>query len=148
MPLDQQISQPVTVASITPITDASARSNLLPGTNGLGYVTGTGGAVTQLTSRTTGVTLSKWNGAITTHNASLAAEASAEFTVTNTLVVATDVINLSIRSGSNGGNTRVSVSGVAAGSFNIRVHNDNAAAGTAETGAIIINFLVMNAVAA
>ncbi len=113
-----------------------------------GRVTGDGGAVTQATNRTTGVTLSKMCGTITTHNASLAGLASAEFVVTNTLVKATDVVVTSIQSGSNSGGTIVSVSTVAAGSFKILVSNNNAAAGTAETGAILINFLVLPSVAA
>ena len=114
---------------------------------GIGYSTGAGGAVTQLTSRTTGVTLNTVAGAITTNTASLAAEAAAEFTVTNSRVAVTDTVVASIRSGSNGGNTDVIVSTVAAGSFNLKVCNNNAAAGTAETGAIIINFAVIKAVA-
>lgn len=117
---------------------------------GYGASTGSpavGGAVTQITNRTTGVTLSKPCGTITTHNASLAAEASATFVVTNTLVAATDVVVVSIQSGSNGGGTIVSVSAVAAGSFSIRIHNGNVAAGTAETGAILINFAIIKAVA-
>ncbi len=117
-------------------------------TAGFGYMTGVGGAVTQATNRTTGVTLSKLCGTITTNNASLAAEASADFVVTNTTVAATDVVVVSIKSGSNGGGTIVSVVGVAAGSFTIRVHNGNVAAGTAETGAILINFVVIKSVAA
>lgn len=107
----------------------------------------TGGAVTQATNRTTGVTLSKMCGQITTSTASLAAEASANFTVTNTLVSEGDVVAVSIQSGSDGGNTAVSVVTVADGSFVIKVSNNNAAAGTAETGAIIINFVVIKAVA-
>ena len=118
------------------------------GTGGIGYQTGEGGAVTQITSRTTGVTLSKLAGTITTHTASLAAEGTADFTVTNTLVAIGDVVVVSVQSGSNGGGTIVSVSTVAAGSFAIRVHNGNVAAGTAETGAIIINFAVIKAVSA
>ena len=114
----------------------------------LGYATGAGSTVTQATNRTTGVTLSTLTGSITTNNASLAAEAAAEFTVTNTFVEIGDVVVISQRSGSNGGNTDVYVSAVAAGSFNIKVANNNAAAGTAETGAIIINFAVIKAVAA
>ena len=112
---------------------------------GIGYKTGhsVGGTVTQATNRTTGVTLNKLSGAITTNNASLAAEATADFVVTNSTVAIGDVVAVSVRSGSNGGGTTVSVIGVAAGSFTIRVHNGNVAAGTAETGAIIINFVVL-----
>jgi hypothetical protein len=110
---------------------------------GVGSKAGEGGTVTQLTNRTTGVTLDKVSGAITTHNASLAAEATADFVVTNNKVEINDVVLVSVRSGSNGGGTIVSVAAVAAGSFTIRVHNGNVAAGTAETGAIIINFVVL-----
>lgn len=115
---------------------------------GIGYATGAGGTVTQLTNRTTGVTLSKLSGTITTDTTSLAAEAAAEFTVTNTTVAIGDVVVVAQRSGSNGGNTNVYVSTVAAGSFKITVANNNAAAGAAETGAIVINFAVIKAVAA
>jgi hypothetical protein len=115
---------------------------------GIGYATGAGGAVTQATNRTTGVTLNKLSGTITTNTASLAAEASADFVVTNSTVAIGDTIVLSIQSGSNSGGTMVSVITVAAGSFTIRVHNGNVAAGTAETGAILINFAVIKAVSA
>lgn len=114
----------------------------------LGFATGAGGAVTQGTDRTTGVTLNKPCGTITTHTASLAAEAAAEFTVTNSMVAIGDVPVVAIQSGTNGGNTHAFVSTVAAGSFKIKVANNNAAAGTAETGAILINFIVHKAVSA
>ena len=56
----------------------------------IGYVSG--GAVTQLTSKSTGVTLNKPCGAITLHNASLTGDAEVTFTVTNSEVAATDVV--------------------------------------------------------
>lgn len=113
-----------------------------------GYSVGEGGAVTQAINRTTGVTLNAVCGTITTNNASLAAEGSADFIVTNSLVAIGDVVILSIQSGENSGGTVLSVQDVAAGSFTIRVHNGNVAAGTAETGAILINFAVIKAVSA
>ncbi len=114
-------------------------------TAGLGYPTGknVGGAVTQATNRTTGVTLNTLTGQITTNNASLAAEATATFTVTDSSIALGDVPVLAIQSGSNGGGTLAFVSTVAAGSFAISVQNNNASGGTAETGAIIINFAVI-----
>jgi len=139
MALDYQISERVPQQSI--ISDASSRANAL------GYASG-GASVTQETNRTTGVTITALSGEITTNTASLAAEASANFTVTNTLVALNDVVVVSIQSGTNGGNTAVSVVTVANGSFVIKVSNNNAAAGTAETGAIIINFAVIKAVKA
>lgn len=111
-----------------------------------GYTTGAGSTVTQATNRTTGVTINALCGQITTHNASLAAEATAVFTVTNSQVAAGDVVAISMASGDNGTGTIVFVSAVAAGSFDISVHNGNVAAGTAETGAIVINFAVIKAV--
>ena len=110
---------------------------------GIGYAAGDGSTVTQATNRTTGVTINALTGAITTNNASLAAEASADFVVTNSKVAIGDVPVVAIRSGAVGVGTIVSVAAVAAGSFTIRVHNGNVAAGTAETGAIIINFAVI-----
>ena len=106
---------------------------------------GPGGTVTQATNRTTGVTINTLSGQITTNTASLAAEAAAVFVVTNTNVFADDVVVVSIASGSNSGNTKVTVNAVTTGTFSIQVANDNPAAGTAETGAIVINFLIMKA---
>jgi len=113
----------------------------------LGYARG-GAAVTQATNRATGVTINALSGAITTNNASLAAEASAVFVVTNNMVEIGDVIVLSARSGQVALNTQLSVTAVTNGSFSITVVNNNVAAGTAETGAIIINFAVIKAVQA
>ena len=121
---------------------------LTTSSSGIGYTTGAGSTVTQQTNRTTAVTINAICGAITTNNASLAAEGTADFTVNNSRVAIDDVVAVSVRSGSNGGGTIVSVIGVAAGSFTIRVHNGNVAAGTAETGAIVINFAVIKAVSA
>ena len=115
---------------------------------GIGYGTGAGGTVTQITNRATGVTINKLSGAITTDTTSLAAEASAVFVVTNSTVAIGDVVVCSIRSGAVALNTDVVVSAVAAGSFSITVINNNVAAGIAETGAIIINFAVIKAVSA
>ena len=110
---------------------------------GIGYAAGDGSTVTQITNRATGVTINALTGAITTVTTSLAAEASADFVVTNSKVAIGDVPVVAIRSGAVGVGTIVSVAAVAAGSFTIRVHNGNVAAGTAETGAIIINFAVI-----
>jgi hypothetical protein len=113
---------------------------------GIGYRKGVGSTVTQATNRATGVTINAMCGVITTHNASLAAEASAVFTVTNSFVAIGDVVLCSMRSGSVALNTQVEVTAVANGSFNITVVNNNVAAGTAETGAIVINFAILKAV--
>lgn len=113
----------------------------------IGYSTG-GSTVTQATNRATGVTINALCGSITTDATSLAAEASAVFVVTNNQVAIGDVVVCCMRSGSVALNTDVIVTAVAAGSFSITVVNGNVASGTAETGAIIINFAVIKAVTA
>ena len=113
-------------------------------TGGIGYTTGAGGAVTQTTSRATGVTINKVTGSITTDATSLAAGDSASFTVSNSAMVATDVPQVAIRSGATNKKTKVNVSAKASGSFEITVHNEDAS--TAETGAIIIDFVIIKGV--
>ncbi len=121
-------------------------SNGPVGVGMIGYNDGAGASVTQATNRTTAVTINAPCGLITTNNASLAAEAAAAFIVNNAAVEVGDVVVVSQRSGGNGGNTAVNVILVAAGTFTIQVSNNNPAAGTAETGAILLNFAVIKAV--
>lgn len=85
-------------------------------TAGIGYSAGAGGAVTQITSRTTGVTLNNLVGAITLVSAAGSATA-ATFTVTNSAVGANDVIMLAEKSGTD--LLELFVTNVAAGSFKI-----------------------------
>jgi hypothetical protein len=115
-------------------------------TAGFGYGTGAGGTVTQITSRSTGVTIDKISGAITTDATSLAAGAEATFTVTNSTVAIGDVVVVCARSGQTAGTSVPIVTAVAAGSFNITLTNLHAS--TADTGAMIINFVVIKAVSA
>jgi hypothetical protein len=119
----------------------SAGNVLVTNAAGLGYGTGAGGTVTQATSRTTGVTLSKPTGAITMFSAAGSATA-ATFTVTNTLVAATDTIILNQKSGTN--LYVLLVTAVAAGSFNITFYTTG---GTA-TDAPVINFALIKGVTA
>lgn len=110
---------------------------------GIGYVTGqgVGGAVSQATDRSTAVTLNKLTGTITGQAASLAGSTSASFTVNNSFVAATDVIALSVVSGPTANTSVFSVAAVGAGTFVIRAANLNTV--TADTGAPVINFVVI-----
>jgi hypothetical protein len=108
---------------------------------GLGYGTGSGGAVTQATNRTTGVTLNKTNGAITLVSAAGTATWQS-FTVTNSTVAATDVVVLSQKSGTD--LYMMHVTAVAAGSFRISF----ATTGGTTTEQPVFNFAVIKAVAA
>ena len=110
----------------------------------IGYVSGLGGAVTQATNKSTGVTLNKPCGAITMHNASLTADAEVTFTVTNSEVAATDVVLVSVKSGATTGKYLPFVTATAAGSFDITVSNVGSTAGEA----VVLNFAVIKAAAA
>ena len=119
----------------------SAGDVIVTGVGGLGYGTGSGGTITQATSRTTGVTLNKTNGAITLVSAAGLATFQS-FTVTNSTVAATDVVHVTQKSGTD--LYQIFVTATAAGSFRITF---------ATTGGItveqpVFNFAVIKAVTA
>lgn len=120
--------------------DASGNA-LVTGVGGLGYGTGSGGAVTQATSRTTGVTLNKSNGAITLVSAA-GTTTWQTFTVTNSVVAATDTIIVNQKSGTD--LYMIHVTAVAAGSFNVTF----ATTGGTTTEQPVFNFAVIKAVTA
>jgi hypothetical protein len=133
---------------VTPVIGAATGTSLTAsgviastGTAGVGYATGAGGAVTQITSRTTGVTMDKTTGAITLFSAAGSATA-ATFTVTNSTVAATDVIILNQKSGTD--LYDLMVTAVAAGSFNITFRTT----GGTTTETPVFNFAVIKGVAA
>lgn len=113
-------------------------------TGGMGYGTGSGGAVTQITSKATGVTLNTFSGAITTDAASLAAGAIVSFTLTDSRIAAGDVMILNHISGGTVGSYTLNAQ-CAAGSAVINIRNNTAGA-LAE--AIVIQFVVIKAVSA
>ena len=139
-----------TVARFDDSTGVDVRTGDLTVQSGnLDMVAGTldiqdGGAVTQATNRTTGVTLSNYSGKVTGDDASLAAVTIATHTVTNTLVAATD--NVIITKVSGDADTSAFVSAVASGSFNVSVRNNHASG--ADTTAFVYNFaLIKSAIA-
>lgn len=105
----------------------------------VGFKTGAGGAVTQATSRATGVTLSKRSGKVTTTADSLAAATIATHVVTNTTVAATDTVVISKVSGDV--DTFAWVNAVGAGSFSVSLYNSHASG--ADTTAFVYNFTVI-----
>ena len=110
---------------------------------GIGYATGAGGAQTQATSRTTGVTMSPnpcLSGAITLVSAAGSAT-PASFTVTNSAVAATDTVIVNQKSGTD--KYILSVTAVAAGSFVITFYTT----GGTTTEQPVFNFSIIKAVA-
>lgn len=110
---------------------------------GIGYATGAGGTVTQITDKTTGVTINTVSGAITTASTTLNAGTSVGFTVTDSSVVATDVVILSIKSGATLNSYTTTVDAVGSGSFHIHLRNES---GSNLGEAIVINFVVIKGV--
>ena len=108
-----------------------------------GYGAGAGGVVTQITSASTGVTLNKPCGQITTVALTTAAAAEEVFTVTNSVVAATDVVVVSCTY-AGGGTVVVSTKKVAAGAFDIVIANLHATA--ALDAVVVVNFAVIKAV--
>ncbi len=110
-----------------------------------GYGTGAGGAVTQATDKSTGVTLNTPCGVITTNNATLNAGVEVSFAVTNSCVSATDVIVANVASGGTASAYGLSVNGVASGSFTLTITN---LSGSNLGEAIVINFAVIKGASA
>jgi hypothetical protein len=134
----RRFSQPVFFQDV-----ARALSSLLSTnpTAGVGYGTGAGGAVTQITSRTTGVTLNKVCGAITLVSAA-GSTTAASFTVTNSAVAVGDGVQVWQVSGTD--KYTISVSAIAAGSFEIT----SATKSGTTTEAPVFGFAVIKAVTA
>jgi hypothetical protein len=100
------------------------------GGRGVGYPigVGTGGAVTQATSKSTGVTLDKVSGRITMNAASLAANTTVSFLLTCFFVDSVDVLILNHVSGGTLGSYTLNAHGAATGSITIDVRNVTAGA--------------------
>lgn len=135
------LTAPVATVDVTGNVAATTSILSTGATSGVGYAAGAGGAVTQLTSRTTGVTLNNVSGAITLVSAA-GSTAYQTFTVTNSAVAATDVVIVNQKSGTDKYITMVTT--VAAGSFQITF----ATTGGTTTEQPVFNFAVIKAVAA
>jgi hypothetical protein len=121
---------------------STSGSQVISGIGKQGYASGSGGTITQSTSKATGVTLSKSNGQITLSNAALAADTTVSFTLTNTVIEAGDVLVLNHISGGTAGSYLLNAQS-AAGSASINVRNITTGS---LSEAIVIAFAVIKAV--
>jgi hypothetical protein len=111
----------------------------------IGYSAAAQGAVTQATSKSTGVTLNNSAGRITMNNAALAGATAVSFTLTNSLISANDTIIVCVSSnttGSAAGAYTTYVSYLAAGSALITLRNLTAS--TSYSEAVIINYAIIH----
>jgi hypothetical protein len=106
----------------------------------LGYGTPAQGAVTQATSKSTGVTLNTSAGQITMNAASLATVTNVTFTLTNSTLSAKDVLILNVTNGTSGAYNAF-VSSMTAGSATITLRNISASP-LAE--AVVLNFAIIH----
>jgi hypothetical protein len=115
--------------------------------NSLAFVSGSGSVVTQLTSKSTGVTINTLCGQIITSNESLASNTSVSFTVTNSNISITDIVLVNAASVAGAAPTVntyiVSCDAVLVGSCRIQIRNIS---GTAAAQALVLNFAVIRAV--
>jgi hypothetical protein len=112
--------------------------------NELGYTAAAQGTVTQLTDKSTAVTLNKSAGRITMNNASLATATNATFTFNNNLISANDTVILTISGGqATPGSYNVFANALAAGSVSITLRNIS---GGSLSEAIVINFALIHCV--
>jgi hypothetical protein len=110
----------------------------------LGYSAGAQGTVTQLTDKSTAVTLNKSAGRITMNNAALAGNTAVSFTLNNSLISANDTIIVcisSVTTGSTAGAYTTYVSNMTAGSASLTLRN---LSGTSYSEAVVINFSVIH----
>ena len=107
----------------------------------IGYSTTAQGAVTQATSKSTGVTLNKSAGKITMNGAALGAGATALFTLTNSMISANDVMIVNVGSGGTSGAYWPYVANLSAGSAVIGLYNNT---GGSLSEAPVINFAIIH----
>lgn len=133
----------VTATSFTSVPSTGAITSS-SATAGIGYATGAGGAETQLTSKSTSVTLNTVTGRITMHNAALSANTTVSFTLTNSAIAANDLLVLNHVSGGTAGAYALNAQ-AAAGLASINVRNITAGS---LSEAIVIGFAVIKSVVA
>lgn len=110
----------------------------------LGYTTDAQGTVTQLTDKSTAVTLNKSAGRITMNNASLTTATNATFTLNNSFISANDTVVLTISGGqATPGSYNVFANALGAGSVSISLRNIS---GGTLSEAVVVNFALIHCV--
>ena len=131
--------------NLTASGDATITGNVLGAlvraSSGIGYPTGAGvgGTVTQATSKSTGVTLSKPTGQITMNGASLNGGTVVSFVLTNSYIAATDVLALNHLSGGTIGAYTINAQ-CGAGSATINIRNNT---GGSLSEALVLQFALI-----
>ncbi len=107
----------------------------------LGYTTAAQGAVTQLTDKSTAVTLNKSMGRVTMVNTSLASNAAATFQLNNNLIGPNDTLIVNVSGGGTVGAYISYVSSMTAGSAQLTLRNLTAGP---LSEAVIVNYSIVH----
>jgi len=107
----------------------------------IGYTAAAQGTVTQLTDKTTAVTINKSMGRITMANAALAGNTAVSFTMNNSLISTNDTIIVNISGGATTGAYTTYVTSMTAGSAILTLRN---LTGTSYSEAVILNFSIIH----
>lgn len=113
---------------------------LSTGLMGIGYGTGAGGTVTQLTSKATAVTLNKPSGRIITSSSALGAGVTVAFTLNNTLLTGNDNIKVIVGGAGAAGAYQADCTYCINGAANITIKNLDS---ISRTDAFAINFTII-----
>ena len=109
----------------------------------LGYTAAAQGSVTQLTSKSTAVTLNSSAGRITMNGAALAGNTAETFTLNNTLISTNDVLIVNVSAGGTAAAYTTYISSMSAGSAAITLRNMTAGS---LSEAVVINFALIHCV--
>ena len=110
----------------------------------LGYTANAQGSVTQLTDKTTAVTLNKSAGRITLNAAALGATTNVSFTLNNSLISTNDVLIVTLSGGiATAATYNCWVNSLSAGSASITLRNISAGS---LSEAVVINFALIHCV--
>jgi hypothetical protein len=112
-------------------------------TEEFGYAAAAQGAVTQLTDKSTGVTLNKSMGRITMNNAALAGNTAVTFTLTNSIISGNDAIIVNVSGGGTAAAYTTYISSMTTGSAAITLRNLTAGS---LSEAVIINYSIIHGV--
>jgi hypothetical protein len=110
-------------------------------TEELGYAPEAQGTVTQLTSKSTAVTLNKSMGRITMNNEALAGNTAVSFTLNNSAVSSNDTIIVCISGGATAAAYTTYISSLASGSAIVTLRN---LTGGSLGEAVILNYAVIH----
>jgi len=130
----------------TPIgasTQSTVAGTTIYASQEIGYAAGAQGAVTQLTDKSTAVTLNKSMGRITMNNAALAGNTAVTFTLTNNIISGNDAIIVNVSGGGTAAAYTTYISSMTAGSAAITLRNLTAGS---LSEAVIINYSVIHGI--